>query len=113
MVSWMFPVQPHWEGGLGQAKQRVTVNRRQQTSPGAWGAVQWDQWTKYGHKSPGMRKSLHPVKLLKGFPESSAGKESACKARDPQSIPGLGRSPGEGIGYPVLYSGLEKSMDSP
>ena len=39
-----------------------------------------------------------------GYPGSSAGKESACKARDPGSIPGSGRSPGEGIGYPLQYS---------
>ena len=39
-----------------------------------------------------------------GFPGSSAGEESACSAGDPGSIPGLGRSPGEGIGYPVQYS---------
>jgi len=39
-----------------------------------------------------------------GFPESSVGKESACNAGDPGSIPGLGRSPGEGIGYPLEYS---------
>ena len=38
------------------------------------------------------------------FPDSSAGKESACNAGDPGSIPGLGRSPGEGIGYPLQYS---------
>ena len=38
-----------------------------------------------------------------GFPHSSAGKESTCNARDPGSIPGLGRSPGEGIGYPLQY----------
>ena len=36
-----------------------------------------------------------------GFPGSSAGKESACNAGDPGSIPGSGRSPGEGIGYPL------------
>ena len=35
-----------------------------------------------------------------GFPDSSVGKESACNAGDPSSIPGLGRSAGEGIGYP-------------
>ena len=35
---------------------------------------------------------------LKGFPDSSIGKESACNAKDPGSIPGSGRSPGEGIG---------------
>ena len=39
-----------------------------------------------------------------GFPGSSAGKESACNAGGPGSIPGLGRSPGEGIGYPLQYS---------
>ena len=41
---------------------------------------------------------------LKGFPGSSAGKESACNAGGPSSIPGLGRSPGEGIHYPLQYS---------
>ena len=46
-----------------------------------------------------------------GFPFSSAGKESACNAGDLGSIPGLGRFPGEGKGYPLLYSGLESSMD--
>ena len=40
----------------------------------------------------------------KGFPGSSVGKESACNAGDPGSIPGSGRSPGEGIGYPLQYS---------
>ena len=46
-----------------------------------------------------------------GFPGSSADKESACNVGDPGLIPGLGRSPGEGNGYPVQYSGLENSMD--
>ena len=39
-----------------------------------------------------------------GFPCSSAGKESTCNAGDPGSIPGLGRSTGEEIGYPLQYS---------
>ena len=39
-----------------------------------------------------------------GFPDSSVGKESACNAGDPGSIPGSGRSPGEGIGYPLQHS---------
>ena len=38
------------------------------------------------------------------FPDSSLGKESACKAGDPSLVPGLGRYPGEGIGYPTQYS---------
>ena len=45
-----------------------------------------------------------------GFPCGSAGKESACNARDLGLIPGLGRSPGEEKGYPLQYSGLENSM---
>ena len=45
-----------------------------------------------------------------GFPSGSAGKESACNAGDLGSISGLGRSPGEGKGYPLQYSGLENSM---
>ena len=39
-----------------------------------------------------------------GFPDSSVGKESTCNAGDPNSIPGLGRSTEEGIGYPLQYS---------
>ena len=46
-----------------------------------------------------------------GFPGGSAGKESACNAGDLGSIPGLGRPPGEGNGYPLQYSDLENSMD--
>ena len=48
---------------------------------------------------------------LMGLPDSSVGKESACNAGDPGSIPGLGRSSGEGIGYPLQYCGLEHSMN--
>ena len=46
-----------------------------------------------------------------GFPCGSAGKESACNAGDPGSVHGLGRSPGEGKGYLLQYSGLETSRD--
>ena len=46
-----------------------------------------------------------------GFPRNSAGKESACNAGDPGSIPGSGRSPREGDGCPLQYSCLENSMD--
>ena len=55
-----------------------------------------------------------PLKLLSfllGFPCGSAGKESACNAKDLDLIPGLGRSPGEGKGYPLQYSSLKNSMD--
>ena len=40
---------------------------------------------------------------VEGFPDSSVGKESACNTGDPSSVPGLGRSAGEGIGYPFQY----------
>ena len=46
-----------------------------------------------------------------GFPQSSVGKESACNAGDSGSIPGSGRSPGEGNGNPLQYSCLENLMD--
>ena len=45
----------------------------------------------------------------KGFPCGSAGKECACNEGDLGLIPGLGRPPGEGKGYPLQYSGLENS----
>ena len=46
-----------------------------------------------------------------GFPCVSAGKEFACSGRDLDLIAGLGRSLGEGKGYPLQYSGLENSVD--
>ena len=52
-----------------------------------------------------------PLKpALVGFPGGSAGKESTCNVGDLDSIPGLGRSPGEGKDYPLQYSGLENSI---
>ena len=48
-----------------------------------------------------INKDTHPKA---GFPGSSADKESACSAGDSSSFPGSGRSPGEGIGYPLQYS---------
>ena len=51
------------------------------------------------------------MRLLWGFPDGSAGKESACNAGDLASIPGLGRSPGEGNGNTLQYSHLENPRD--
>ena len=51
------------------------------------------------------------VNAYSRFPCGSAGKESTCNVGDLGSIPGLGRSPGKGKGYPLQYSGLENSMD--
>ena len=57
------------------------------------------------------RRDRLPTPVFPGFPCGSAGKESTCKVGDLCSIPGLGRSPGEGKSYPLQYSGLENSMD--
>ena len=59
--------------------------------------------------SLGIFKSTFCILIV---PCGSAGKESTCNVGDVGSIPGLGRSPGEGKGYPLEYSGLENSMDS-
>ena len=53
---------------------------------------------------------LKHLTLFTGFLGGSDGKKSACNAGDLGSIPGLGRSPEEGNGYPLQYSGLEKSL---
>ena len=55
--------------------------------------------------------SSNSSKIRMGFPCSSVGKESACSAGDLDSVPGSGRSPGEGNGNPLQYSCLESSMD--
>ena len=69
----------------------------------------------YTHKEvfPGKEKSGLRLAVFRarqgpwrGFPGSSAGKESACNAGNPGSIPGWERSPGEGIGYPLVFLGL-------
>ena len=57
------------------------------------------------------RRDRLPTPVFLGFPCGSAGKKSACNEGDLGSIPGLVRSPGEGKGHPLQYSGLENSMD--
>ena len=69
--------------------------------------TQYDSWV--GKICWGRGRLLTPVFL--GLPCSSAGKVSACNVGDLGSIPGLGRSHGEGIGYPLQYPGLENSRD--
>ena len=60
------------------------------------------------NKKPGGEATLEGVI---GVPGGSAGEESACSAGDLGSVPGLGRSPGGGKGYPLQCSCLENSMD--
>ena len=57
-----------------------------------------------GFSPPLPRANFSSWYLSRGFPDSSVGKEPTCNAGDPGSIPGSGRSPGEGIGYPLQYS---------
>ena len=63
-----------------------------------------EAWRAAGH---GVAKS----RMWLSWTDGSAGNKSACKVGDLGSVPGLGRSPGEGKGYPFQYSGLENSMD--
>ena len=57
-------------------------------------------------------EGLHSVNRRGGFSGSSAGKESACSAGGPCLIPESGRSPGEGIGYPLVILGFPGGSDS-
>ena len=72
-------------------------------------------WVKYTNmEMTGMNEEVYTYRSPEmGFPCGSTGKESACNAGDPSSVCGLGRSPGEGKGYPLWYSGLENSRYRP
>ena len=61
--------------------------------------------------SLGDQPAAHFLRVVVCFPHSSFGKESDCNARDVGLIPGSGRSPGEGNGNPLQYSGLENPVD--
>ena len=74
--------------------------------------VDWKQHiVKEGELKGHVYADCYNTSLAMGFYGGSADKESACNAGDLGLIPGLGRSPGEGNGYPLQYSGLENSMD--
>jgi len=62
---------------------------------------------------PGIQHTFNKCELLLllGLPKCLSGKETAYSVGDPGSIPGLGRSPGEGNGYPLQYSCLKNSKD--
>ena len=63
------------------------------------------------HNENSNQVNMSPLPTKLSFPECSDGKESPCNARDPGSVPGSGRSFGDGNGYLLQYSCLEKSMD--
>ena len=98
-----------------------------QSSILAW-KIPWTEpvgYSPWGHKESDMTEQLSThthiyviyllavfdFEMLNKFPDSSVGKNSACNAGDPGSILGLGRSTGEGIGYPLQYSCLGNTMD--
>ena len=85
-----------WELVMDREAWRVVVPRAAKSQ------TQLSNWTELNVKDA-------CCKL--GFLNGSAGKESTCNARDPGSIPGLGRSPGGGLGNPLAYSRLVRSMD--
>ena len=58
-----------------------------------------------------LKRDRVPTPVILGFPGGSGGKESTCNAGDLGLIPGLGRSPREGDGYPLQYSDLENPLD--
>ena len=62
-------------------------------------------------KSQTLVSDFHYAIKFSGLPRKLSGKESACNARNSGSVPGPGRSPGEGNGNPVQYSCLENPMD--
>ena len=118
-----------------QGKTRETVRRKKRwegegTPPAAshWGTVEFIQQIPISssfnrgqkiHLCPSggvgkihWRRDGLPTSVFLGFSYGSAGKECACNVGNLGSIPGLGRFPGEGKGYPVQYSGLENSMGS-
>ena len=66
------------------------------------------KWKDAGHHQASQKCKPRPQT---GLPCGSAGKESTRNVGDLGSVPGLGRSPGEGKGYPLQYSGLENSMN--
>ena len=75
---------------------------------------QWKQWeTLFGGAPKSLQMVIAAMKLKDTycFPGDSDGKAFAYNAGDPGSIPGLGRSPGEGNGNPLRYSCLENPMD--
>ena len=64
------------------------------------GASRWGEWLSHTH----ILFLIWVYLLFRGFPSGSDGKESACNLGDLDLIPGSGRSPGEGNGYPLQYS---------
>ena len=90
-----------------KAKRASLIVQLVKNPPAIQERPQFDSWV--GKIS--WRRDRLPTPVFLGFPCGSVGKASTCNAGDLGSIPGLGRSPGEGKSYPLKYSGLENSKD--
>ena len=74
-------------------------------------SIMWPKYWSFSFCVSASNEYSGLISFKMGFPCGSGGKESTCNAGDLGSIPGLGRSPGEGKGYPPQHSGLENSKD--
>ena len=101
---WGYPINSYWPGApLSGASLVAQLVKNPPAMRETW--VQ-----SLGLEDP-LEKRMATHSSILGLTCGSAGKESTCSAGDLGSIPGLGRSPGEGNGNPLQYSGLENSMD--
>ena len=88
-----YPLQYSWASLVAQTVRNLPAMRETWVLSLGWKDLGWeDPW----------RRVWQPIPV-KSFPGNSAGKEATCSAGDPGSIPGMGRSPGEGIGYSLQY----------
>ena len=84
---------------------KIPWRREWPPTPVFWPGEFHRLYNSWGHKESDTTESRSlAILYLKGFPHSSVGKESTCNAGDAGSIPGLGKPPEEGIGYPLQYS---------
>ena len=117
MVKHLSTMWETWVRSLGR-KDPLEKEMAIHSNTIAW-KIPWTEepgigYSPWGHKELDTTERLHMhtcIPCIWGFPCGSAGEESTCNVGDLGSIPGLGRSPGEGKGYPLQYSGLENSMD--
>ena len=73
--------------------------------------IRWPKYWSFSFSISPTNEYSELISFRTGFLCGSAGKEFTCNAGDPGLIPGLGRSPGKGKGYPLQYSGLENFMN--
>ena len=102
-----YPIQKEWKSG----KERERVKGEMEEGKKEWEKGRRKEKRKKCIIYFNLKCVLLLVIYLSIIYNSSVGKESTWNAEDPSSIPVLGRTPGEGIGYPLQYSGLENSTD--